>query len=820
MSVISTLIIYFVGATVLAYRRASLRSAVIAASVLFLVYLLFGSGSRVLTFLLLVTAAILSVLSFEDLRRRSITRHLFSWFRKALPPISATEQEAIDAGTVWWEGELFTGDPDWSKLLSAGKPQMTAEEKALIDGPVMDLCRMVNPWQSGHVNADVPKEVVEHVRRHKLLGLIIPREYGGLELSAVAQTELLTRVLNTGSVVGNFVLLPNSLGPGELLEKYGTEEQKRRYLPRLASGEEVPCFALTAPLAGSDATAIPDTGVVCRGTWEGEEIVGMRLDFDKRYITLAPIATLVGLAFRLQDPDHLIGDVDDYGITCALIPHSVPGLEIGTRHYPVGDPFHNGPVRGKDVFVPLDFIIGGREMAGKGWRMLVNCLSAGRAISLPSGSNCLAKRALAGAGAYARIRRQFNLSIGQFEGVQKPLARIAGLTYIINAARLHTAQAVAQGSKPAVASAILKYHCTEMARQVINDAMDIHGGKAVMRGPKNYLAAAYEGVPVAITVEGANIMTRSLMIFGQGAIRCHPFVLKEMQLGAAGDGAETDGEAVLREFDRVLFAHAGMSVCNGARAFVHGLTRALSAPVPTMGNPKLRRYYQQVNRLSAAFAAVADTAMLMLQGSLKRREMLSGRLGDLLSMLFLASMVLKHHEDNGCPEEDFPLVQWSCAWLFNHYQEAMHEILQNFPNRLVAVKLRFMVFPTGRHLDRPSDQVERDIAALVTHNTETRRRLVAGIYLEPNDNNPLGQLDALLEVADAVEPLQRRLREAVKAGKVAGRTGDERINAALAVGVLEAGEAETLRDYEARVMEVIQVDEFPFATVGHAAMEN
>ena len=812
MSALTTLIIYLAGAALLAYRQASARSAAIAGGALLLVYLLSGGRNIIGLAVLLATAGWFTLISLGDIRRALVTRPLFALYRRMLPPISDTEREAIDAGTVWWDGELFTGNPDWDMLLKSGPPRIPPEEQAFLDGPVEELCRMVDTWKVNHDWADIPPDVTAFIKEKRFLGMIIPKEYGGLDLSAVAQSEVLSRVLGVGSVVGNFIMVPNSLGPGELLMKYGTEEQKNHYLPRLASGEEIPCFALTAPLAGSDATSIPDTGIVCRGTFEGKDMVGMRLTFDKRYITLAPIATLVGLAFRLKDPEHLIGDVDDYGLTCALIPRDTAGLEIGNRHFPVGDPFFNGPVRGKDVFVPLDYIIGGREMAGKGWRMLVNCLSAGRAISLPSASNCIAKRALAGTSAYARIRRQFNIAIAQFEGVQKPLARMAGYANIINASRLHTAQAVAAGSKPSVPSAILKYHCTEMARQSILDAFDIHGGKAVMKGPKNALAPAYEGIPVAITVEGANIMTRSLMIFGQGAIRSHPYVLKEMQL------AQSQDAGALAEFDQTFFTHLGFVCTNAARAFIHGLTRSLTAPSPGAGNPSLRRWYQHVNRLSAAFALAADMSMFTMQAALKRREMISGRLGDLLSMLYLASMVLKHHEDQNAPAEDLPVVEWCCAHLLNNYQQAMHELLENLPNRLVAVLLRVVVFPTGRHFEKPSDRLESKVAELVTRNTATRARLIDGVYLTAAPNNPLGRVNALLADADGIDPIEKKLREAVKAGKIESLLGIELIEAGAAAGVLSAEEAKRMREWDARVMDIIHVDEFEYGELAREAM--
>ncbi|MFQ5661240.1 MAG: acyl-CoA dehydrogenase [Gammaproteobacteria bacterium] len=812
MSGLTVVLIYIVAAIALAYRRASLKTAAIANGILLLVYLLFGSGSGIWTFLLLISAACLGVLSAAVFRQTRISRPLFEWYRRIVPALSETEREALDAGTVWWEGELFSGKPDWNKLLSSGRPRLSDREQAFIDGPLEELCRMVDSWRINYEWADMPAEVVAFIKKNKFLGLIIPRQYGGLELSAVAQTEVLTKLFGVSSVVANFISVPNSLGPAELLLKYGTEQQKQYYLPRLANGGEIPCFALTAPLAGSDAAAIPDTGVVCKDKWQGKMITGMRLDFDKRYITLAPVATLIGLAFKLKDPGHLLGDVEEYGITCALIPADTPGVEIGHRHLPMGDPFLNGPVRGRDIFVPLDNIIGGIDMAGKGWRMLVNCLSAGRSISLPSISNCMAKRALAGSSAYARIRRQFNLPIARFEGIQKPIARIAGLAYIINAARLHTAQAIDMGSKPAVPSAILKYHCTEMGRQIGMDAMDIHGGKAIMKGPRNYLSYAYEAMPVAITVEGANILTRNLMIFGQGATRCHPYVLREMAMAQKEVTA-----ASVAEFDRLLFAHIGFAYSNAAHAFVHALSGSLFSGV--LIDSPLKRYYQHINRLSAAFALVSDAAMITMQSALKRREMISARLGDLLSMLYLSSLVLKHHEDEGCPQEEQPLVEWACQYLLNRYQGAMHEILQNFPNRLVAMKLRLTVFPLGRWFNKPADSLETQIADLVTRNSETRKRLISGIYITPSQTNPLGMLNEVFMQADEVEPLQKKIRDAVKAGKLEDLPGTKLIDVAEHAEVLNGDEAAQLRDYDKRVMEIIHVDEFPYHSFARQSLQ-
>ena len=803
MSVSIIFVIYVVGVFALSYMRSSLTTATSVNGVLLLIALVFSNASWPILLFLLLSTAILALLNQDDFRRIRVSRPLFEWYKRILPSLSKTEREAIDAGTVWWEGELFSGDPNWKKLLSMGPPTLSAEEQAFINGPVEELCRMVDSWKINYEWATIPEEIVEFIKRKKFLGIIIPKEYGGLDLSASAQVAVLSKMFGISSVVANFVSVPNSLGPAELLLKYGTDEQKQYYLPRLASGEDIPCFALTAPLAGSDATSIPDTGIVSKGLWRGKEIIGMRLSFDKRYITLAPVATIVGLAFKLRDPEHLIGEIDNYGITCALIPRDTEGLEIGNRHFPIGEPFLNGPVRGQDIFVPLEFIIGGQEMTGKGWRMLVNCLSAGRAISLPSISNCLAMRALAGSSAYSRIRRQFNLPIAQFEGIQKPLARIAGLTYIINAACRCTAQAIDMGEKPAVASSILKYHCTEMARQITLDALDIHGGKAIVKGPKNYLSYGFESAPVAITVEGANIMTRSLMIFGQGATRCHPYVLKELMLGQK----EATKQSV-NDFDELIFDHIGFAHQNGARAFVHAITGSMFTNV--LIDSPVRRYYQYLSRFSAAFALITDAAMLTMQASLKRKEMISARLGDLLSMTYLASMALKYYEDSGCPEDELPLVEWSCQYLLNKYQSAMHEILQNFPYYLIALKLKFLIFPLGQRFDAPSDELEKCIADLFTSDTQTRKRLLSDVYDTPLLTNPLGFVNELFLKSTEVAPLEKKMRDAVKAGKVTDLLGADLINAAEQADVLNQEEAAQLRKYDALVMEVINVDEFPF----------
>ena len=807
-----TVLIYLITAIAVGYCWYHKKAAKFATAALAIgAILLWPLSSSAIAVPLAIAALIGAFIATPELRTNLLSKPIFSWFKKALPELSQTEQEAIDAGTVWWDGELFSGAPDWSKLLQAGKPVLTDEEQAFIDGPATELARKADGWSISHDWHDIPPALVDFIKQHGFLGMIIPKSYGGLEFSAVAQSEVLTKVFASGSVIANFISVPNSLGPGELLMKYGTEEQKNHYLPRLADGTDVPCFALTSPTAGSDATSISDTGVVCKGEWNGETVLGMRLNFQKRYITLAPIATLIGLAFRLQDPDHLIGDTDDYGITCALIPRQTDGIEIGQRHFPIGEPFMNGPIEGNDVFVPLSFIIGGQEMAGKGWIMLVNCLSVGRCITLPTSGNALSKMALAGTSAYATLRQQFGLPIAKFEGVQKPLARIAGLTYIIDAGRLHTAVSLGLGEKPSVPSAILKYHCTELARVAVTDAMDIHGGKAVMKGPKNYISSMYESAPVAITVEGANIMTRNLMIFGQGATRSHPYVLREMELAALDTSDDT-----IKQFDEAFFGHIGFTLSNAMRTFWLGLTRATFSESPVAG--KTAKYYRDLNRLSAAFALVADVSMLTMQSKLKFREMLSARLGDLLSNLYLASMVLKHYEDGGRNEEDLPVLEWSMHFLLNRYQTAMQEILQNYPNRPVAWVLKLLVFPTGKHFHAPTDRCVTQIAKLVTGNTGTRRRLIDGIYLEDNEFNPLGNANAVFLKSLTLAPIHRKIRDAIKAGTLPKQTGEAAIDAAKKAAVITESEAKQLLDHHQATMEVIHVDDFSQSQLERQAM--
>jgi acyl-CoA dehydrogenase len=803
---------FFAGTLALTYHRVSLLNYTVAFSGAFVLFLFLGDPGFFSTLFLLLILGVLWFMNHDGYRQEYITAQMLEIYRRLLPSMSDTEREALEAGTVWWDGELFSGAPDWSKLLDSPRPVLSDEERAFIDGPVEELCRMLDEWNITHERGDLSPEVWEFLKSKGFFAMIIPKSFGGLEFSALAHSEVLIKVASRSPTACSTIAVPNSLGPAELLLHYGTDEQKQRYLPGLADGTEIPCFALTSPRAGSDAASIPDVGIVCRGQWEGEEVIGLRLSWDKRYITLAPIATVLGLAFKMLDPDHLLGDRDDLGITCALIPTDLPGIETGRRHFPLNIPFLNGPTRGQDVFVPLEAIIGGPEMAGQGWRMLVELLSVGRCITLPSNATGGAKAGAYAAGAYTRIRKQFNMSVADFEGVQEALARIGGLTYIMDASRRLTAGAVDQGHRPSVPSAILKYHCTEMGRQVANDAMDVHGGKAICLGPKNYIARSYQSVPIAITVEGANILTRSLIIFGQGAVRCHPYVLEEMQAVTVEDPDER-----LHRFDAALFGHVGYAIRNASRSFTLALSQARLTRVPIRG--ATRRYYQHINRFAASFALIADVAMLTLGGALKKKEGLSARLGDMLSSMYLASMVLKNYEDQGRPEEDLPLVEWSCRFLIYRLQEQMHGFLRNFPNPWIATGLRFLVFPRGRTYFSPADQLANQVADLITHPGPARDRLCAGVYSTSEPGNPLGLLqDALIAFTDA-GPAMARLRDAERQGIATHPHPHDAMRQAAEAGAISAEDHAQLLALDEQVMALIAVDDFDGSELGTQAGE-
>ncbi len=688
-------------------------------------------------------------LYLDDFRQRYIMKPILDFYRKMMPKISETEQQAIDAGDVSWEQQLFSGKPDWDALLSFPEAVLTGEEQAFMDGPVAILCGMIDDWKITHVDADLSQEIWTFLKSEGFFALLIPKQYGGKGFSELAHSAVLIKVAGYSITAASTITVPNSLGPGELILKYGTDAQKQHYLPRLASGTEVPCFALTGPKAGSDAGSIPDYGVVSYGQYQGKDILGIRLNFDKRYITLAPIATVIGLAFKLYDPEHLLSEKDNYGITCALVPRATPGMTIGRRHLPLNVPFQNGPIQGKDVFIPLDSIIGGIERAGQGWRMLVECLSAGRAISLPSNAVGGAKMAVATTGAYARIRRQFNVSIGQFEGVGAKLGEMAGWTYIMDAARLFTASLVNQDLEPAIASAIIKYHVTELGRKVENHAMDIHGGKGICLGPNNYLGRSYQGVPISITVEGANILTRCLIIFGQGAIRCHPYLLKEMQIAQM----ENKDEALIK-FDSVLLDHIRHISNRKARAFVMGMTHSLFVTAP---KSSMKRYYQHFSRFSSAYAFLVDTMTILLGSQLKRKELLSGRLGDVLSYLYLGSSVLKQFSDQGEPKADRNIVEWSCDYLLYEMQNAMQDITHNLPFPVLGPSMRIVLFPLGKQFKYPGDKLTLAVAKSMLEPSDTRQRLLQGMDLSCHPKHPSYLLEQLFSKIEVLEHYEKNI---------------------------------------------------------------
>ncbi|MCB1801299.1 MAG: acyl-CoA dehydrogenase [Gammaproteobacteria bacterium] len=775
----------------------------IAALAASLVTLTLGSdaGWPVMAPLWLLAGLVVAVFAVPRIRQRFITAPLFRQFRKVVPPMSQTEQEALEAGSVWWDAELFTGKPDWQRLLNLPPPHLSKAERDFLDKETETLCRMLDDWQITHEDRDLPADVWQYIKDKGFFGLILPEEYGGKAFSALAHSEVVMKLASRSITAAVTVMVPNSLGPGKLLMHYGTHEQKKHYLPRLARGEELPCFALTGPDAGSDAGAIPDHGEVCFGEWEGERVLGVRLNWEKRYITLGPVCTLLGLAFKLYDPQHLLGKEESLGVSIALVPRDTPGVNIGERHVPLDIPFQNGPNTGKDVFVPMSQLIGGVDYIGQGWRMLVECLAEGRGISLPALSVGAGKTAARYTGAYAAVRRQFNQPIGRFEGIEEPLARIAALTYQMDAARTLTLGALDIGEKPSVISAIVKYHLTEKYRRCINDAMDIQGGSGICLGPSNLIGRAYQSIPIAITVEGANILTRSMIIFGQGAIRCHPWVLREFQAVQ-----NPDSKRGLEQFDHAIFGHVGFVLSNVARSLFLGLTRGRFTSAPVDG--PTRRYFQQLHWMSAAFALSADVAMMTLGGSLKRKERLSARLGDVLSELYLTSAVLKRFEDQGRPEADMPLVTWACENSFYQMQESLRLLFRNLPWRPLGWLLRMMVFPSGRPYTAPRDRVDHLAAGVLLQPGEARERLTRGIFITDDADYRQGQIEQAFAQAAKVAPIERTVREARRAGLLRKSGSAELVQEALAAGVISDDEADALQRMAELRRAVIMVDSF------------
>ncbi len=797
-----------IGLLALAYVNAAGRlwgvfvAAALAAS--------WGFHALPLAFNLLLTLAfvVLAIpLAIPTLRRKLVSDGMLARFRRIMPPMSQTEREALEAGTVWWDGELFSGRPAWRRLLATKAPALTADEQRFLDNDTEALCAMSSDWEATNVHKDLPPRVWQFIKDRGFLGMIIPKEYGGLGFSAWAHSQVVTKLSTRSGTAAVTVMVPNSLGPGELLLHYGTEEQKRHYLPRLARGLEIPCFALTNPSAGSDAAAIPDYAFVRWGEHEGKRVLGLCVTWDKRYITLGPVATLLGLAFRVYDPDKLLGDREDLGITCALIPTTHPGVRIGRRHMPLNAVFQNGPNWGNDVFIPMDWVIGGQPMIGRGWRMLMECLAAGRGISLPSSNTGMAMLAVRGVGGYARVRTQFKTAIGKFEGVEEALTRMGGNLYTMDAARMLTAAAIDEGEKPSVVSAIAKYHITERARETINDGMDVIGGKGICMGPSNFLGGAYMQHPVAITVEGANILTRSLIIFGQGAIRCHPFVLKEIAATR-----EADREAASVAFDAAFFGHVRFALSNVARTLVMGVTGSHFVRVPSDVAPETRRYYQQLTRYSAALAFLADVSMGTLGGALKRKEKLSARLGDILSQLYLCSAVLKRFEDEGRQAADAPLMHWAMWDAMFKAQSAFEGVISNFPNRVIAAVMQRMVFPLGRPYVVPSDKVGHGVAKILIEPSAARDRLTAPMFIGSADE-PIGLIEAALAATVVAEAIEGKLRIAMRTKRIDGQlppgAGVEVLaQRGVTAGVIDAGEADALTRQRELVAKVIAVDDF------------
>ncbi|MBM7070704.1 acyl-CoA dehydrogenase [Shewanella sp. 202IG2-18] len=755
-----------------------------------------------MTIVVLLIVIIAVIFGVRNLRMKLVTRPAFSFFKKVLPPLSDTEKEAMEAGDVWWEGELFRGKPDWNTLHNYGRPQLNSEEKEFIDNQVKTAISMMDDYDIVQKRRDLPPELWNYFKKEGFFALIIPKKYGGKEFSAYANSTIVSMLATRSVSAAVTVMVPNSLGPGELLTHYGTNEQRNHWLPRLAEGLEIPCFALTGPEAGSDAGSIPDVGIVCRREFEGEEVLGLSLTWNKRYITLAPVATVLGLAFQMRDPDNLLGDKKELGITCALIPTSHEGVQIGDRHDPMGLAFMNGTTHGKDVFIPLDWIIGGPQYAGRGWRMLVECLSAGRGISLPALATASGHLTTKTSTAYCYVRKQFGLAIGRFEGVQEALAKIIANTYQLEAARRLTTTGIDLKVKPSVVTAIAKYHMTELGRKVVNDAMDIQSGKSIQLGPKNYLGHGYMGLPISITVEGANILTRSLMIFGQGATRCHPYVIPEMETAIMEDKS-----AALDRFDKLLMGHIGYALRNAGSSFGHALTGSRLASSPVAG--ETQQYYKDMTRMSAALAFVTDVAMLILGGDLKRKEMLSARLGDVLSQLYLGSATLKMFEDNGHQQDDLPIVHYVMQERLHLAAKAMQDAIRNFPNKPISWALRAVIFPFGNRFKMPSDNLASSLADAMQQPSPARERITFLSTSYEGDNGGVAEVENAFLAQYECRHLFKKITEAQKEGKVKRKLkGMMLFDMALENEIINQDEYEQLKQADELHLAAINVNDF------------
>lgn len=771
---------------------------VIAASVL--TALIISPWSLILGFPLILLSLVLLI---NPLRFSLISRPAYQALANAMPSISSTEQEALEAGTSWWEKELFMGKPNWDTFDQYPYPKLSNEEQSFLDNEVETLCNMLNEWNIHHHDKDLSPEVWQYIKNNGFLSLIIPKSFGGRQFSAFAQSRIMSKIASRSLTAAVSCMVPNSLGPGELLMHYGTEEQKQRWLPGLANGTEIPCFGLTSPEAGSDAGAIPDTGVVCYGEFEGQQVLGLRMNFSKRWITLAPIATVIGLAFKLYDPEKLLGDANktEYGITCALIPADHHGIKIGPRHNP-GSPFMNGTVEGKDIFIPIDWIIGGAKNAGRGWRMLMECLGVGRGISLPALATAAGEMSYLTVGAFAKVRQQFKLSVGKFEGVQEATSEIASDTYLLEAFRYMVTCGLNQGGTPAVMTAMAKYYATETMRSVVNHGMDVVGGRAIQQGPRNFMALPYQAIPVAITVEGANILTRSLMIFGQGSMRCHPYLFEELQLLQSKDKSNA-----MQKFHEIFFAHLGYTFNRGALSFAYGFTGG-SSKASVHADAFTQPFYKIINRLSANFALTADMSLGLLAGDLKRKEMLSGRLADIHSHLFMATALLKFYENGQKSEAEQLHAQLSLNKALYNAQEAFFGLFENFPAKFPAWLVKVVCFPFGRPIAKPSDQLKQQVAELLMQEHPFRESLKQHVFYSTQTDDVTGRMESTFQMLLAIEPLWNRFKKAESKGQFKGLTFEERMQDALSQNAVTAAEAEQLLSYNAQRYDSMLTDVF------------
>jgi len=801
MLIVSLLVILTLVA-ILIYRQVALAAA---SSLVLITWLVLSPIAPALLspWLVVPLVLILVVLNIVPVRRILLTKPVFNYLHKSMPALSVTEREALESGTTWWEKELFSGRPNWDEFAQISLPQLTAEEQSFLDNEVTQLCTMLDEWDIRSKRKDLPPEAWQFLKEKNFFGLIIPKEFGGRDFSPYAQSRIMSKIASRSETAAVTAMVPNSLGPGELLVKYGTEEQKKRWLPGLANGTEIPCFGLTGPEAGSDAGSIPDIGIVCNGIYEGQEVLGLRMTFSKRWITLAPVATVVGLAFKLHDPDGLLGDSSksDYGITCALIPANHPGIEIGKRHNP-GAPFMNGPIFGTDVFIPIDWIIGGPAMAGRGWRMLIECLGAGRGVSLPALSTACGEMNYRLVGAYARIRRQFNMEVGKFEGVQEATAAIASNGYTLEAMRQLVTKGLESGA-PSVMTAMAKYHATEMMRESVEHSMDIVGGRAIQQGPRNFIVAAYHSVPVAITVEGANILTRSLMIFGQGSMRCHPYLFEEMQALQMDDKSQA-----LKVFDKLFTAHLGHVFNNLLRMKLLGFLGGRFSSVPANADDFSRRWYQRVNLLSAALASMSDIALGVLGGNLKRRELLSARLGDVHSQLFIACSILKFHSAHARTGEEDAHAEYALTKAIYQAQEALRDFANNFPLRRLAKLLCWVAMPCGKIVYKPNDDLIRKLGDLILEDNPVRQQLAQYVYVNHEANDPAGRVESTYQMLLALGSVWHTFSKAKSSGKISGKTIEEQAQDAVDKNIIQSQDAARVVEYDKRRFDCLLTDAF------------